>query len=362
MSAAAKHPGLVVWSEEPLNAETPLELLGRSHVTPTELFYVRNHGAIPAVDETSYRLAVGGMVRDRLVLSLDELRRSFPIATITATLSCAGNRRAELASVRPIPGEIPWGPGAVGNAVWTGVRLRDVLHAAGLAPEARHVAFAGLDRAEAEGGLVEFGGSVPIEKSLSPEVIVAFSMNGEPLPPAHGFPLRVVVPGYIGARSIKWLSAITVQAEPSSNYFQSRSYRLLPFSRGQESRDESPGLPLGEVSVGSVLCRAGDGGTPGKLLLQGYAIAGGSRTVERVDVSLDEGESWTTAQLPGPAEAGVWRLWRLEAVAGPGSNEVVVRAWDSAANTQPEDAAKIWNPKGYVNNAWHRSPVRRETS
>jgi sulfite oxidase len=361
VSAWAKHPGLVVWSEEPLNVETPLELLGRSRVTPTELFYVRNHGAVPKTDAATYRLAIEGMVSDRLALSFDDLSGSFPPATVTATLACAGNRRAELAAFRPIPGETPWGAGAIGNAVWTGVRLRDVLLAAGSAPEARHVAFTGLDQAEAEDGLLEFGGSIPIEKALSPEVILAFGMNGEPLQPAHGFPLRVVVPGYIGARSVKWLSTITVQTEPSSNYFQARGYRLFPPHLRARCVDAA-GLALGEVSVGSALCRFAADAPRGRVLLEGYALAGGSRTVERVDVSLDDGETWAIAALSGPAEPGVWRLWRSEVEVRPGPNEAVVRAWDSAANTQPEHAGKIWNPKGYVNNAWHRFPFTAEAS
>ncbi|MDQ3889514.1 MAG: molybdopterin-dependent oxidoreductase [Actinomycetota bacterium] len=352
MTGSGKHPDLAVWSDEPFNAETPPELLARSQVTPTELFYVRNHGRVPEPDGTSYRLSIEGMVGKPLTFSLDELAASFPETTVEATLVCAGNRRRELAAVRPIPGEMPWGAGAIGNAVWTGVRLGDVLLAAEVEAGARHVAFTGLDEAEGQHG--RFGGSIPLEKATSGDVVLAFAMNGEPLQPLHGFPLRVVVPGYIGARSVKWLSTITVQARPSSNYFHARAYRLLPPEPAGDGRAPGASLPLGELSVTSALCRVGDGRAQGKIVAEGYAIAGGTRTVERVDVSLDDGKTWALARLGAPGRPNSWRLWRSELDVAARATSAVVRAWDSAANSQPEEAASIWNPMGYVNNAWHR--------
>ncbi len=350
---AGKNPALVVWTTEPLNAETPLELLCRSEITPTDLFYVRNHGPVPEVDPLSWRLTVEGLVREPLTLSLDELGR-FERATVTATLSCAGNRRSELAAVSAIPRQVPWGPGAVGNAVWSGVRLRDVLIAAGVDEDARHVAFAGLDQAEEEGELLQFGGSIPLEKALSPDVLLADEMNGEPLPPVHGYPLRVVVPGYIGARSVKWLSTMTVQSDPSANYFQARTYRLFPSRVRTETSTREHGFPLGELPINSAICRPLDGeamsGT--KLIARGYAITGG-REIERVEVSLDRGRTFLAAELLDGDGSG-WRLWQADLEVAPGPGELVVRAWDSAASTQPEDPASIWNLKGYLNNAWHR--------
>src|SRR5262249_9376631 len=151
------------------------------------------HGDIPAVDPGSYRLEVGGLVRRPLSLSLAEIR-ALPAATFTATLECAGNRRTELAAVEPIPGELPWDEDAIGNALWTGTALGPVLAAAGPLPAARHVAFQGLDHVERHGESVGFGGSIPIEKALSPEVLLAYEMNGVPLPSSHGAPLRALVP------------------------------------------------------------------------------------------------------------------------------------------------------------------------
>jgi DMSO/TMAO reductase YedYZ molybdopterin-dependent catalytic subunit/glyoxylase-like metal-dependent hydrolase (beta-lactamase superfamily II) len=352
---ASKHPALVVWTAKPLNAETPLDLLCRATVTPTELFYVRNHASVPEVDPSSYLLTVGGLVREPLSLSLDDLRRQFERVTVGATLMCAGNRRSELSAIAPIPGQAPWGAGAIGNAVWSGVRLRDVLLAAGIDAQAGHVAFTGLDQAEEEGELTEFGGSIPLEKALSPDVLLADEMNGEPLPSVHGYPLRVVVPGYIGARSVKWLSTITVQYDPSANYFQARTYRLFPSRVRTETSTRDHGIPLGELPVSSAVCSPLDGeAVRGLLRARGYAITGGTRRIERVEVSLDRGKTVLPAELLDGGDAGSWRLWEIELEVEPGPGELVVRAWDSAATTQPEDAAKIWNLKGYLNNAWHR--------
>jgi sulfite oxidase len=360
MTAGDKHSELVVWSREPLNVETPLHLLTRSVVTPTELFYVRNHGPVPAVDPTAYRLVVDGKVRTSLALGIEELRGRFETITVEATLACAGNRRAELAALRPIEGEIPWGAGAIGTARWTGVRLRDVLLAAEIAPEAGHVAFTGLDAAAAADGRVAFGGSIPLAKALQDDVLLAWAMNGEALPAVHGFPLRVVVPGHIGARSVKWLSTVTVQAEPSSNYFQARAYRLFPPHRAVPSDRAREGVELGELALGSALCRLSGAGRGSRVLADGYAVAGGERTVERVEISPDGGSTWVPASLTGEPRPGVWRLWRAELELGPGA-EVAVRAWDSAGETQPTDGAGAWNPKGYMNDAWHRVTVARST-
>jgi hydroxyacylglutathione hydrolase len=353
--AAAKDPALVVWSEEPLNAETPLDLIGESEITPNELFFVRNHGPIPEVDPTAYRLTVRGLVAEPLTLSLEDLRQRFEHVTLDAALSCAGNRRSELAAIAPIPGQAPWGPGATGNARWKGVRLRDVLQAAGIETGATHVAFTGLDRCTEEGEVIPFGGSIPLAKALAPEVLLADQMNGRALPPAHGYPLRVMVPGYIGARSVKWLATITVQSQPSSNYFQARTYRLYP-SRVRSETAPEHGFSLGETPVNSVICRPGQGAVlmSPQVLASGYAITGGTREIERVEVSLDRGATFLTARLLGGGQAGAWRLWEAELELGPGPYELAVRAWDSAASTQPESAEGIWNLKGYINNSWHR--------
>jgi sulfite oxidase len=194
-----------------------------------------------------------------------------------------------------------------------------------------------------------------VTKALAPEVLLADEMNGEPLPPAHGFPLRAVVPGYIGARSVKWLAAITAQTQPSTNYFQARTYRLYP-SRIRSATTPENGFSLGETPVNSVICHPSDGAVlmGPRVLARGYALTGGTREIERVEVSLDRGATFIPASLLGSGQAGAWRLWEAELELGPGPYELAVRAWDSAASTQPESAEALWNLKGYINNAWHR--------
>lgn len=355
-----KHTEMIIRSEQPLNAEAPLDLLPRNFITPTELFYIRNHGSMPEVDTERYRLSVTGMVQQQMRLSLNEIRQNFSKSTVTATLQCAGNRRQDLMEVAPIPGEEPWSAGAIGNAEWSGALLTEVLQAAGVYPEVRHVAFTGLDEIEMGDQSFGFGGSIPIEKAMSPEVLLAYEMNGEPLTPGHGFPLRVVAPGYIGARSVKWLANIRVQEEPSSNYYQTHAYKLFPPQVDEETADWSKGLMLGELSVNSVICQPADEEMlpAGPVSVRGYAVTGGDRSVERVDVSIDGGESWMSADLLEEKGPWAWRLWEASVDLDPGEYELVARAWDSAANTQPELSEQIWNFKGYMENSWHRVRVR----
>jgi sulfite oxidase len=196
---------------------------------PSRISSSAAHGNIPLLDGAAHRLRVGGRVSTPLDLSMAELCRRFPAHTVTAVLQCAGNRRADLQSVRPTLGQ-PWTSGAIGNARWTGVALADVLHAAGAKSEAGlHVAFDSCDEVDdPEEGRSTYGASIPMAKALTPDVLLAFAMNGEPLTPEHGFPLRVVVPGFAGARSPKWLATITVQDRPSDNHMQARDYKLLP--------------------------------------------------------------------------------------------------------------------------------------
>ena len=172
-----------------------------------------------------------GVVERELDLSLATLREALPEREVTATLQCAGNRRAGLVAIRDIPGEAPWGPGATGTATWTGVALADVLALAARCREAAHVGFDGADLCPEAKPAQRFGGSIPLDKACRPEVLLAWAMNGEPLPAVHGAPLRVVVPGYIGARSVKWLERIEVRTRPWQGYFQHVVYRLLPEER-----------------------------------------------------------------------------------------------------------------------------------
>jgi sulfite oxidase len=359
MTRYGKRADLIVHEEEPFNAETGLAALAEAAVTPTDAFYVRGHGPVPEIDAGEWRLRVHGDVERELSLSLGTLREAFREREVTATLQCAGNRRKGLVAVREIPGEAPWGPGATGTATWTGVALADVIALAGPAEHAEYVGFEGADVCPETPARERFGGSIPLAKACRREVLLAWAMNGEPLAPVHGAPVRVVVPGYIGARSVKWLTRIEVRSTPWHGYFQHVVYRLLP-----EDGTPGPGagMPLGLVALNSDVLSPADGDTvvAGPVRVQGYAFAGGERHVARVDVSLDGGAGWSQAELLEDLGPWAWRQWRITLELDPGEHEIVVRAWDTSAATQPDDAAALWNPKGYVNNARPRVRVRAE--
>jgi sulfite oxidase len=356
MGRFGKRDDLVVHTTEPFNAETGLASL-TDPVTDTDAFYVRGHGPVPEIDAGAWRLRVDGLVQRELSLSLETLREAFRERSVTATLQCAGNRRAGLIAIRDIPREAPWGPGATGTATWTGVALADVLALGGPAREASDVGFEGADVSPEAEPVQRFGGSIPLDKASRSEVLLAWAMNGEPLAPVHGAPLRVVVPGYIGARSVKWLERVELRSQPWSGYFQHVVYRLLP---ADGTPGPGAGMPLGLVALNSDVLSPRDGETvtAGPVEVRGYAFAGGDRYVSRVDVSIDGGVSWTQASLLEDLGRWAWRHWRITLDLAAGEHELLVRAWDSSAATQPEDEAALWNPKGYVNNARPKIRVR----
>jgi sulfite oxidase len=356
MSRYGKRADLIVHAEEPFNAETGPAALAEGLLTATDAFYVRGHGTVPEIDPAAWRLRVHGLVERELDLSLATLREALSEREVTATLQCAGNRRAGLMAIRDIPREAPWGPGATGTATWTGVALADVLALARPMREAGHVGFEGADVCEEARPAQRFGGSIPLDKACRREVLLAWAMNGEPLQPVHGAPLRVVVPGYIGARSVKWLERIEVRSTPWRGYYQHVVYRLLP-----EDGNVGPGegMPLGLVALNADVLAPADGESvpAGPVEVRGYAFAGGERYIARVDVSLDAGATWAQAELLDDLGPWAWRHWRTTVDLAPGEHEILVRAWDTSAATQPDDEAALWNPKGYVNNARPRIRV-----
>ena len=354
-----KDARLRVRDDAPFNAGPPAALLGDAVITPASLFFTRSHGLVPRVDAGTWRLEVRGMVERPLHLTLELLQRNFTRRTVAATLVCAGLRREELLAVHPIPGELPWDLEPIGTGQFAGVALRDVLTAAGVADTASHVEFIGLDTVERRERTFGFGGSIPLAKALAPEVLLAFEMNGGPLPAVHGGPLRVVVPGYIGARSVKWLGAIEVRATPSENYFQAEAYRVLRQVQDRNPRDVSRGEALGEVPLNAVIlspeprCRR----SPGPVVVSGWAFGSGARRPARIEVSGDDGATWQDAIVDATAGEWSWVMWHAELFLAAGRRTLVVRAWDADGTGQPATPAEVWNVKGYANNAWHRVPI-----
>lgn len=350
-----KREDMVVHRPDPYNAESDPAVLLEHFRTDADRFYSRNHGRIPDIAAADWSLTVDGLVDAPQVLGLGELQGRFDPVTVTATLQCAGNRRADLSSLASIPGE-QWGPCAISTASWTGVRLADVLAAAGVRPAAAHVEFSAPDLADEVQPPETYGSSVPLAKAASPDVLIAWAMNGEPLPRLHGGPVRVVVPGYIGARSVKWVHRITVRADPSESYYQQVAYRLRPAAADTDSSPRGSGVPLGILPVTSAVLVPADRATvaAGALTVSGYAFSGGGREIARVEVSVDGGACWTQAELYDRAGPWAWTLWRAGVDVRTGPVEVVARAWDESASTQPETSAQVWNDKGYMNNAWAR--------
>lgn len=349
---------LIVHEDEPFNAETPPDRLG-DHITEPGSFYVRGHGPVPRVDSDQWELVVDGMVRTSLRLGLDGLQSRFAGHTVEATLQCAGNRRAELMAVRDIPGEAPWDVGAISTARWTGVRLRDVLDDAGITDEATHVAFDAPDLASEADPPQAFGGSIDRTKAMSDDVLLAWSMNDAPLPAVHGGPVRVVVPGYIGARSVKWVQRITAQDGPSDNHFQRVAYRML--APGQEPGADV-GVELDATAVTSAIVLPTDRSAvhAGWTTIRGYAVSGHGERILAVEVSVDGGSTWRSADLETESALWSWRHWTLATELTPGAHTIVVRARDTGGGQQPADSADVWNPKGYMNTARHAVHITAE--
>jgi len=356
-----KRRDMTVRRQLPFNAEPPASVLAGDEVTAVNVFYCRNHGPFPDITPDQWRLTVDGMVDKPITLTYNELTSLFSAHSVIATLACAGNRRAELLKVRPIPGKDPWAHGAISTAEWRGARLADVLNAAGVHHEgALHVAFVAPDVAPEAVPVQSYGSSIPLHKALSEEVLLAWEMNSEPLPRVHGGPVRVVVPGYIGARSVKWVTSITVQPVPSENYFQALDYRILPSEADPDTAAPGEGISLSSLPLNcDILVPGDDNEVPaGPLTIRGWAMAGDGRSIGRVDVSLDDGRTWQQADLQPAASQWAWRLWSLTVETHPGPLTLTARAWDDAGVTQPESPASLWNPRGYQNNAWAHVELR----
>lgn len=349
---------LIARQDNPFNAEPELSELVRDWITPFESFFVRSHGPVPDVRNADYRLKIEGLVDQPREYRLEELAvptSKFPGVATIASLTCSGNRRAEFAAVheQKVPG-VSWDGGAIGNAEWAGVRLSDILKAAGVKPEAKHVWFEGLDPIDNKGTSQPFGGSIPLAHAMAdsvttPGAIICSRMNGQPLAAVHGAPLRAIVPGFIGARSVKWISKIIVSDQPSSNRFLAREYKLLREGTEDEIAVTPPVYEMAVNSVMAVPQLDGD-----KWKLRGFALPPGQlgRVIDRVELTKDAGKSWSRAKIVSPVREFCWVLWTAELPRGASPQTIAVRAVDNRGEAQP--MTMPWNIKGYQYNAWHR--------
>lgn len=422
-----RHPDLITRTLKPRNAETPEQALSAQFITPTELFYVRNHMWVPKLthDEAEAHVLTvelpDGTTKE---YTLRDLKTKFPERKVTAVLQCSGNRRSHMSqgSGRATNG-LQWEAGAISNASWEGVSLADVLADAGFdastvrdgTSEAQHVQFSAMEA---------YGSSIPIKKAVDPQgdVLLAYGMNGKPLPRDHGYPLRSIVPGHVAARSVKWLRHITLSDEESPSQWQRKDYKCFGPNQTKVDWEAAPaiqelpvqsaitGVKLGNWTLSGQSARNNSTKPAKEVTLNGYAYSGGGRAVIRVDVSLDDGKTWTQANLlPDQApkvdgKAWSWKQWKfngdipLEAFKTPedaASNEesdedkntirrgtarraanenaeatksnkrcttVAIKATDEVYNTQPESHAATWNFRGNLATAWHRVQVCTDCS
>jgi len=332
------------------NHGMPLEAM-RYDLTPPGLHYLLIHYDIPYLDGRTWRLAVGGSVRRPRTLTLTALQR-LPQRTVRVTMECAGNGRARL-SPRPI--SQPWLVEAVGTAEWTGVPLRYVLAPSQVDPAAAEVVFTGADHGVERGVEQDYQRSLPLAEACDDDVLLAYAMNGLPLAPQHGYPLRLIAPGWYGMAHVKWLTSIDVVTEPFTGFQQAEAYRLR-----QEAGE--PGAPVTRIVPRALVIPPGFPDfmsrarivRPGPVPLAGRAWSGRS-PVTAVEVSVDGGQSWMAAELDPPdGHRWAWRRWRLEWTAEPGSYVLTARATD-AEGSQP--TGQVWNRGGFANNAVQEIPV-----
>jgi sulfite oxidase len=375
-----RHRSLRVHSDTPMNAEVPTHLLTKNYLTPASLFYIRHHHPVPRLTKKqvkNYKLTIDltEMGKGVVEVSLEDIKK-LPKVQVTATLQCSGNRRSGFNEVLRTSGT-SWGQGAVSTADWGGARLVDVLKLAGFddpikAQEKQgmeHVRFFALD---------EMSASIGIEKAMNPygDVIFCYEMNGEPLSRDHGFPLRALVPGYAAVRTVKWLKKLQLSKEEAEGPWQrGLIYKTLPPSVTDAKSvdlDHAPSMTEASLFSGITSMDRAEPEvwvTPGDAVMMkasGWAWAGGGRNIVRVDLSGDEGKTWTTATLTDGANqrfgrAWAWVFWEAEVptkVKEDGSVHLVSKAVDLAFNVQPEKCDPIWNVRGLGNNSWYHATAK----
>ncbi|KAL0683687.1 hypothetical protein Bca4012_050535 [Brassica carinata] len=363
--------------KHPFNAEAPLpRLMHHGFITPVPLHYVRNHGPVPKADWSEWTIEVTGLVKRPVILTMEQLISEFPSREFPVTLVCAGNRRKEQNMVKQTIG-FNWGSAGVSTSLWKGVPLSEILRRCGVYSRrggALNVCFEGAEDLPGGGGS-KYGTSIKKEMAMDParDIILAYMQNGELLTPDHGFPVRIIVPGFIGGRMVKWLKRIIVTPQESDSYYHYKDNRVLPSLVDAELANAEawwykPEYIINELNINSVITTPGHEEilpinaftTQKPYTLRGYAYSGGGKKVTRVEVTLDGGETWSVCELDHqekPNKYGkfwCWCFWSLdvEVLDLLSAKDVAVRAWDESFNTQPDKL--IWNLMGMMNNCWFR--------
>jgi sulfite oxidase len=343
---------MILHNDRPEDLETPLRYFDQ-YLTPVDAFFVRQHLPRPApIDRAAYRLTLNGMVSKPVEVTLAELER-LPQQTLPAVIECTGNGRGFYSP--KVPG-IQWGRGAIGNAEWSGPRISDVLKLAGVSASATWLEIDGADRGVA--ATPDFVRAMPMHKALHPATLLALKMNGQPLPDIHGAPARLIVPGWDGTSSVKWVVRITAAAQQTAGFFMNPGYRYPKYALEPGSAPKPAELEVIEgMPVKSTITVPEDRAKLplGPVTIRGFAWAG-ENAIDRVEVSTDGGSRWTAAVLSGAKLPFAWRLWRHDwKPSEQGYYSILSRATDTAGRVQPIVSA--WNPSGYLWNAIDRVGV-----
>jgi sulfite oxidase len=337
--SADEQRALITLSPRPTDLEMPVEEF-IDEITPVDRFFVRCHTYIPEVKENDWKLVIDGLVERPLTLTISDLKR-FPRAELVSVLECAGNGRSFYS---PTVAGAQWRFGSVGNARWSGVRLRDVLQKAGLKPGASHLLMDGAD--VPLGTMPDFQRTLPVEKGLHEDTLLAWEMNGKPLTAQHGYPVRMIVPGWAGNSWIKWLQHIEVLDHEFDGFWMKTAYRHpahpVPLGTAVDPKDM---VPVTDLNVKSVIARPSDWTVPGLVTVQGVAWSNAS-PVTKVEISADSGSSWQLASLLGKATQYGFRRWTYNWKAEEGQRTLISRATNAAGQTQPLQPE--WNPNGYL--------------
>jgi sulfite oxidase len=368
-----RHPALRAHGKFPFNAETPISLIPEHFETPNELYYVRHHHPVPVVDMATYELKIH-LPNSTKVLTLEDVKNKFKKRDVTMTMQCGGNRRGELSSGGKTKG-IQWGAGAISTATWSGARLSDVLKSFGLSYKiaeeegVKHIQFIPLDP--------PYDASVPFHRGFEErnDVLLAYEMNGGPIPREHGYPLRAIIPGTIGARSVKWLESICLRSDEAESGWQ-RNVQYKSFSpevKSFEGIDPSNAMSVQAMPVQSAICLPTNRSIieidedDAIIDVSGYSWSGGGQKIIRVEVSSDDGKTWHEATLESGSEqeigrAWAWTLWTTSVpIAAENLKSKTVnlmcRAVDSNCNQQPESVNTVWNLRGILNNSYNTISV-----
>lgn len=365
-----KHPDMLHLLQFPYNGEPPKRLVTDKDITPNSLHFVRNHGGIPIIDKEDYSFGLDGLVAKPGSFTLEDLmdESRFPRMKKTITMQCSGTRRIEQILKYPGQGDevpqAPWAEGAIGTAEYEGVSLKKVIKACGgLVDGAKHLELYGAETYFKGNETMNYVVSVPWDKVKANEVMLAWNMNGEPLPKIHGYPLRVIVFGYIGARNVKWLYRIKAIKEPSRAPVQSQEYLYFPQQIGKYNFALTDGIQVQEMPVSSAIMSPWTKQVvlhEGSIRCKGWAYSGGGRWPERVELSADGGFSWYTVPLENLSKKRkwTWRTWSIDLPCDvEGWVEIVVRCWDNALNTEPPDVRTTWNWGLHVTSSCHRISV-----